>query len=197
MSSTPTDTLGSQETLLIYSDGRSIKINRKKVATSCKYFEHLLEGDFKESRQHSVRIGIGDMFSFEAFECLVAFANDGVLRTYRPDSTQHVLYMEAIQLAMIWDYRSFVEVVEKYFIDHILIATLVDLSTLARRNRSDLPKLYQACEDFNQQMERRQLCLKWSRCSVDGHEHHYIDCSGPKDSDESSDWDRASGKESY
>lgn len=126
------------------------------------------------------------MFSFEAFDCIIRFANDA---EFSRDSKRWAVHMEAIQLAIFWDYQEFIDVVESQLVDQLNLLTLTDLSALARRHPKDLRKLHEACENFTKSLEDRRHIIRWTRCPIDNHpNHHLLSCRRPKDESDS-DWD--------
>jgi hypothetical protein len=161
---------------LVYNGEKSIKIDRNKVANTCWYFRNLLEGPFKESKQFTIDINLGTAFSYDAFRCIVRFADEGIF--YRdPDDCN--LYIEAIQLAISWGYCEFIRVAEDHLIDRGICREEIDvLSRLAEENMPILARLREACDQFAESMSRRDL-MPISRCSVESHQiHTYLDCAG-------------------
>lgn len=166
-----------KEAWLTYNGLKSIKIDRYKVANSCFYFNRLLDGPFKESRESNIHINLGNMFSFEALDCIVKYADQGI---FLRDPDKHDIYIEAIQLAILWAYDEFVEVVEEHFINHITLYNMTDLHGLARRHKFALQRLERACLAFEQKLGQyhSDTMRPWPRCAIDGHgKHSYINCN--------------------
>lgn len=169
----------SRETWLVYNDSKSIKIDRNRVARSCHYFEKLLEGGYKESGQHCIKMEFGDMFTFESFDCVVRYADE---KRFLKDPDLHDVHIGAIQLAILWGYTEFIEIVESHLIEQINLDKLIDLMGLAIRHRPTLNNLYVACENFEKKLNNRLSQGRiWTRCSYEGHkEHHYLNCNQHK-----------------
>lgn len=173
------------EAYLVYNRRRSIKVDRKKLANSCFYFQRLLEGPFKESKQTCIDINLGNMFSFEAFDCIVRYANDGI---FIKDPEKHNVYIQAIQLAILWSYDEFVEIMESHFIEQISLETMTDFHGLAVRHKFHLSRLEEECIKFSKSLTTGSVLRAWPRCPIPGHgPHHYSSC--PKELDDN-DWDR-------
>lgn len=179
----------SKDAWLVYNGDKSIKIDRNKVANTCSYFRNLLQGPFKESKQFTIQINLGTAFSYEAFRCVVKYANDGVF--YRDPEDCH-LYIETIQLAIAWGYDEFVTILEDHLIERGICRDEIDVLTcLARLNMPILKRLLDACDRFADSMARRDF-ISISRCCIENHKlHAYLDCVGPKQGDlMEHDWDK-------
>lgn len=157
------------------------------MANACYYFRNLLEGPFKESTQYAIEINLGTAFSFEAFKCVIDYANKGIF--YRDPDNCHP-YIDAIQLAISWGYDEFVALAEDHLIDRGLTRDEIDVLTrLAGDNLPTLKRLYDACEEFATSMARRDF-IRISRCIIDNHIHAYLDCDG-KLEEKPNDWEES------
>lgn len=171
----------SKECWLVYNGKKSIKVDRERISKSCTYFDRLLNGAFKEAHQHTIHINLGDMFSYEAFRCVIKLADEDI---FIRDPNEWATHIEAIQLAIFWGFMEFVEIAEDHLMRQMSVPILVDLSALSRKYRTNLPNLYRVCEEFSKSMDERAL-RTWPRCCYKDHpKHHYLNCPGPsKDKD--------------
>lgn len=175
----------SDNIVFIYNGCNKIETSRKAVASSCIYFNCLLEGSFREAKERQISIQMEE-FSFEAFESIIRYANSRHF-DYKQKFSH---YIEVIQLAAAWMFDELVELIELVLIDTISMETIVNTHTLA--NLLNLEKLQQACEDFEKELDAGgTLERRWVRCPEEGHKsHHYRDCVEESRMNQDEDWDR-------
>lgn len=162
-----------REAWLSYNGIRAIKVDRNRMANTCQYFKCLLNGYFKESKQNVIDIWLGDLYSYQAFNCVISYANDNI---FIPEVRNITLYIEAIQLAIFWGYEDFIELLENLFIRILDLENYLYLWGLSKRYLYYLQRLDDACDEFdvNQQID---IGRRWPRCPIDGHQRHcYINC---------------------
>lgn len=175
------------EAWLNYNGFRSIKVDRHRMAKTCSYFSCLLEGPFRESKQHVIKIILGNMFSFEAFDCVISYANDNI---FIPDENKVALYMDAIQLAIYWGYEKFIDLVESYFISILSLDWFVDFMALVATDPYYLQKLDTALDKFDSN-QARETRRPWPICAINGHQNHcYINCVDKPGSLVADDWEK-------
>lgn len=167
------------ECWLEYDSKKAIKIDRQKVASTCAYFDILLNGPYKEGRETVIDMKISNMFSYEAFACIINYANHG---TFVRDPDAIDMHIEAIQLCILWDYVDCKEVIEYQLMAVINAHTITDLLGLAYRHKYALGRLKEACEEWERTVPyETSVPLNWTiRCIVDEHQkhpHHHMNCS--------------------
>lgn len=164
----------SKDTYLLYNGERRIKIDRQRVADSCWYFQRLLEGTYRESKQQEITMHFGTAFSFEAFKIIIDYASE---RVFLRDIDNIERYFQAIQLAIALHYEELYQIIEDFLIHFALSEKDIDaLTTLARNNLPMLQKLNYACDEFAESMkflERRPML----KCYQKSHGYHlYLTC---------------------
>lgn len=164
---------------LYYNKKLAIKIDRQKVASSCRYFQVLLNGPYKEGRQTVINLHIADIVSYEAFSCLIRYANDG---TFLADPDKLEVHIEAIQLCIILGYDKFKSVLEFHLMTQVCMNTLCDILGVALRHRQDLKRLIEYCENFEREVSVESFLLENTipTCTLERHatrRHHYMNCA--------------------
>ena len=172
-----------EECWLSYSGLKSLKINRRRVQSSCRYFELLLNGTFKEGREINVFLELKNLVSYEAFSHVVNYASHGTFIA-DPDSLGH--HIQAVQLCILWGYEDFMRVLEAHLISQISYSTIIYIHGLAKRHKTYLTNLVEACEKFKGDIVWNGLSTEslgfypknWPVCAIEGHaRHHASYCS--------------------
>lgn len=175
----PRNSKDSDTITIIYDDGPlHLQARRAKIAESCPYFNALLSGHFRESKQSEVRIHLSqDGYSFGSLETIVRFANeDGYL-----DRTREVSqYVNAIQLADLWLYDRLVDELELFLTSKVNLDNVVTIHNLALTLH--LSRLEFKCRNLEVTIDKDPWVagsrFSWPSCPFIGHHnHHFSDCT--------------------
>jgi len=167
------------ECWLYYDNISSIKIDRNTMSKTCRYFEVLLNGTYIEGRQPIIHLKLSDMFSYEAFACIIHYGNNN---QFLPDPDKLDVYIEAIQLCVLWDYEDCKDLLMHHLATQLSVYTITDIMGVAMRHKYSLGNLIRACEEFERSVPF-QTCIPESwvvRCAIDHDEdkpHHYMNCA--------------------
>lgn len=168
---------GDDSITLVLDDKYQLTASRNKLAKSCFYFQRLLSGPYREAGQARVKIQSQGLFSFEAFELVVKYADENL---FLRDTDNPNLYLDALELAVLWSYDELVDLIQAHLADCLSRDTADDIHMAA--NEYNLEELQQKCIEFERLLEQSKGMIrrKWGLCPLDGHanknRHHYDSC---------------------
>lgn len=185
------DDNGDDSITLVLDGQHELSASRTRLAKSCFYFQCLLTGPYKEAGQSRIDIQSQGMFSFEAFEIVVKFANENL---FIRDKEQLELHFDVLDLAILWSYDELIDVIQAHLVDCLSIETGADIHTIA--NLHNLKELQEGCIEFERSLEKAigLIRRKSGLCPLEGHDkHHYTSCSNwVQKTMEDEDWDALS-----
>lgn len=184
-----TDDDADDSITLVLDDKYELTVSRCRLAKSCPYLQCLMNGPYREAGQSRINIQSEGMFSYDAFEVVIKFANDNL---FIRDKEKLDLHFDVLDLAILWSYDGLIDVIQAHLIDCLSIETGVDIHTVA--DYHNLKQLQEGCLEFERSLEKAigSIRRKSGYCPLEGHDkHHYTSCSErrARKTVEDEDWD--------